>query len=186
MQDYFFSNAFTKHRKKIIKTITDLPFQDPPAGWAKQKVFVIGGLQYIGFSDDSNYLLVVSTSGRGVIDLSNFEMIARDREEYGDWLDDTNLICTGIGPLGGKQIRIAGSGGGLPLHTKYNDSLYVAAPLFPCYDVVYQPAFQHCLNEKHSKDCVTFYRGFAGYCGFSWSGDFMAVIDEDLHLWKRI
>ena len=185
MKDYFSSKSFKDHRKKIIKTITNLPYQDSPDGWERKKVFTVGGLQYIGFSDDSRYLLIVSVSGRGLIDLSNFELIARDREEYGDWLDDTNLFCEGIGPLSGKRIRIAGISGGLPTHTKYNDSLYIAAPLYPCNDIVYQPPFQHCLVEKHDQGCVVMHRGSVKCYGFSWSGNIMVVIDEDLHLWER-
>ena len=183
---YFNTKPFQTHKNHIQNTIMSLPFQESPDGWVKYGEFAVGGLQYIGFSDHSQYLLIVSSSGRGIIDVHTQKKIARDPLCEGDWLDEQRLLCQGIGPLEGQLIPITGiGGGGLPIASALGDSLYLAAPLFPCYDVVYQPPGQNCLLTSHSKNCILMYRGYVNYYGFSPDGNIMIVVDEDIHLWIR-
>ena len=75
----------------------------------------MGGLTEVGFADDSDLLLIVSSQGRGVVDCRTGERVARDRAEPDDsWCDERRLIAKGIGPLEGETIRLAGlHGGGL-------------------------------------------------------------------------
>lgn len=184
--DYFQTDSFQKHKDNINGIIMSLPYRESPDGWGKYGCFAVGGLEYIGFSDDSCYLLVVSSSGRGVINISSGEFVARDKSLDGEWLDENHLLCQGIGPLEGKVIRTTGiGGGGLPTQTLHGDSVYLAAPSFPCYDVVYQPSYQNCLIDGQNNDCVKIYRGFVNYCGFSWDGNTMVVVDEDINIWCR-
>ena len=183
---YFCTQSFQKNCDKIKASIGSLPYKEIPDGWVKHSSIAIGGLEYIGFSDDSHYILIVSSSGRGVLDLASGEFVARDRMANGEWLDESNLVCQGIGPLNEKTIRITGiGGGGLPSKTSFGDSLYLAASLFPCYEVVYQPPYQNCLIDGHNKDCVIIYRGYISYCGFSWDGKILVVVDEDINIWCR-
>jgi hypothetical protein len=75
----------------------------------------VGGLTEVGFGDDSDLLLIVSSQGRGVVDCRTGERVARDRADPDDsWYDERRLLAEGIGPLEGKTIRLAGlHGGGL-------------------------------------------------------------------------
>lgn len=97
---------------KIIKR------QDPPAPW-KIFSYAVGGLSCVGYAPDSDLLLALSPTGRGVFDCLSGERVARQRvDEAGDWdiLDRRRLTAPGIGPLDGKSIRVAGIwGGGLPV-----------------------------------------------------------------------
>lgn len=110
-----------------------------------------------------------------------------DRQPAGDWLDEGRLLCQGIGPLENDLLRMTGlGGGGLPAGSGRGESLYLAAPLYPCYDVVYQPNFQHCLIHGHNQGCVILYRGYVKYCGFSWDGNTMIAVDKDINIWRRL
>ena len=73
----------------------------------------------------------------------------------------------------------------MPTGSGKGESLYVAAPDYPCYDVVFQPNFQHCLMSQRNQDCITIYRGFVNYCGFSWDGNILIVVDGDINVWCR-
>ena len=89
------------------------------ATWTKPNIFGIGGLIQVGFSPQSDYLLIVSHQGRGVFDCISGQKIARDTN--GDWwqyFDETTLIAEGIGNLTGQKILTAGLfGGNLPMTT---------------------------------------------------------------------
>lgn len=183
---YYTSDSFHKHRQNILHTISGLPYQSSPKGWSKASSFAVGGLEYIGCSNDSKYLLIVSSSGRGILDFESNEIVARDYDNSNDWLDERNLVCEGFGFLENQRISITGiGGGGLPKSTGTGESLYLAAPLYPCYDVIYQPDFQNCLSSGRNQDCAIIYRGFVNYYGFSADGNTMLVADEDIHVWRK-
>ena len=183
---YFNTKAFAEHREKTNSKILSLPFTKAPRGWHGPYSFTVSGLQYIGFSGDSKYLLVVSSDGIGLIDIETKETIARDYDRAEALLDERNLVCTGIGILENESIRLTGiGGGGLPLFSGTGDSLFLSAPLYPCYDVIFQPKYQHCLIKDHSTDCSLLYRGFVKFCGFSWDGNVLAAADSDIQIWIR-
>ncbi|MRG93420.1 hypothetical protein [Polyangium spumosum] len=97
--------------------------QDPPAPWKRRGVHAVGGLTDVGFGRGSDLLLVVSTSGRGVIDCTGGLRVARDPSVPGpgedDWQDTFELEVEGIGPLAGQRVRTAGLfGGGLARCTR--------------------------------------------------------------------
>ncbi|MDL2323720.1 hypothetical protein LJC61_01030 [Ruminococcaceae bacterium OttesenSCG-928-A16] len=184
-EDYFISASFESHRKRVASKLAGLPKQTPP-GWSERTGLAISGLTYVAFDDESRYLLIVSSSGRGVFDLQLGQMVARDKSTNEDWLDEQRLLCNGIGPIQNKKLRITGiGGGGLPIGTNRGESLFVAAPHFPAYDVIYQPNHQMCLHENKDKDCVVLYSGYVKFCGFSWDGNTMVVVDEDVNVWTR-
>lgn len=90
--------------------------------WKKVAWLPVGGTTEIGFSQNECFLLVVSWQGRGVIDTTTGQKVARDPEEpRGDcpWLDEKNKSVIGIGPIKGETIQCVGLwGGGLPTHSR--------------------------------------------------------------------
>lgn len=183
---YFDSPAFTQSRHAIIETIESLEQADSPIGWQKGNTFAVGGLEYVGFSRDSLYLLVVSSRGRGVIDVETQQLVARDKDTDSSWLDETRLTCQGIGPIKDEIITITGlNGGGLLKGNRAGESLSLSAEKYPAYTVIYQPAYQHFLIKNHDKGCTVIYQGFVNYAGFSWSGNTFIVVDEDINFWNR-
>jgi hypothetical protein len=103
------------HLEPIRVRIRSAPIALPSLPWQQIAAHAVGGLTEVGFADDSDLLLVVSSQGRGVIDCRSGERVARDRTEPDDgWYDERRLRAFGIGPLEGQLIRLAGlHGGGL-------------------------------------------------------------------------
>lgn len=185
--DYFKSKAFEIHKEKIYNILEQIPSVKSPVGWTYKGCINIGGFEYFGFDESSDLLLVVSHNGRGIIDLAKAEKIARDYSE--DFhLDETLLICEGFDILKDKTIKLAGKYGGsiLPVHSQFGDSLRRVSPLFPCEDIIYQPAFEDCFVEGHNKNCVRIYRGFLYCYGFSYSGNYFVIADDSgVSFWER-
>ena len=92
-----------------------------PSPWRATPPVAVGGLHSAGLDPSGHYLLLVSHSGRGVIECKSGEKVARDYDEdEATWMDRQTLLATGIGPLDGASIRVAGSfiGGGLAISTR--------------------------------------------------------------------
>lgn len=81
-----------------------------PDPWREVGVIHVGGLWHIGFPDHSDLMLIISVSGRGVVDCATGTKIARDDQEYFPALG--SLEAEGIGALENQPIRIAGIQGG--------------------------------------------------------------------------
>ena len=89
---------------------------EPPNPWQKIACDAVGGLLTLGFGENSDLLLVISSSGRGVFDCNLGSRMARDHKD--DSYDPIKLEAIGIGPLSDKFIRMSGlGGGGLPTNT---------------------------------------------------------------------
>jgi len=102
----------TTHLDSLRAAIRERSTAEPPPPWIRMATFAIAGLLEVGFSRESEHLLIASSSGRGVIDCACGEQVARDYSEYPS--TDRYLECQGIGPLAGESIRMSGmSGGGL-------------------------------------------------------------------------
>src|SRR5260370_42134137 len=69
----------------------------------------------MGFAAGS-LVLVVSHQGRGVVDLTSGDVIARarDRQETGAWFDAARRAALGIGPLDDTWISVCGLACGRP------------------------------------------------------------------------
>ncbi|HEX2475542.1 MAG TPA: hypothetical protein VHK01_12395 [Lacipirellulaceae bacterium] len=104
------------HLDPIRRRIGEAAIASPPQPWVCLASHAVGGLTEIGFADDTDLLLVVSSQGRGVFDCLTGERVARDRDECDDdCYDERRLRARGIGPLNAQSIRLAGlHGGGLP------------------------------------------------------------------------
>jgi hypothetical protein len=132
------SVALNPYQIALNERLRRLPLAAPPQPWELQHSFAVGGLIAAGFSADSRYLVLVSHSGRGVVDLATMSLVGRDREEpSAAWFDPCRLQAEGIGPLAGQQVAIAGiHGGGLPTMTTDLWKLDLVAPDWPLEWVV--------------------------------------------------
>src|SRR5690349_1016102 len=103
-----------------LEFIYDMRKQEPPPPWRLVASRTVAALCDVGYAPDSDLLLVLSNSGRGVFDCLTGELLARDQSEIWDRVefDFTKLTARGIGPLQDVRIRTAGQhGGGLPIYT---------------------------------------------------------------------
>jgi hypothetical protein len=72
-------------------------------------------LTEIGFTPDERHLLLVSHSGRGLIELETGLLVARDADEPRSdsaWLNEPLRRAVGIGPADGVPINVVGLWGG--------------------------------------------------------------------------
>lgn len=74
------------NREQKLKLVDKVQNSIQAKGWTEPALFVVGGLTEVGFSESGEYLLLVSSSGRGLIDCTKLEKIARDYDD-GDSLE---------------------------------------------------------------------------------------------------
>jgi hypothetical protein len=67
------------------------PVQEPPAPWKHQVTWAVGGLFQVGYVEDSDVLLVLSSAGRGMFDCLVGEKVARDDHEAHDFFDPIHI-----------------------------------------------------------------------------------------------
>jgi len=182
-------NEYEKNnRARLIQLLSKIPSQACPPGWQKTGTFAVGGLTEVGFSQRSELLLVVSSAGRGVIDCTRGEKIARDDEINGDWYSASSLTCEGIGPLKDERIQLAGLvGGGLPLANKRGESLESAAPNWPESDLFFCGPYKSPFVEGHQTDCLHIASGYFQTFGFSYSGNsFIFATSSDVTVFSKL
>ncbi len=77
--------------------------------WTVVKSQAIGGLLEIGFFEDSDYLMVLSSQGRGIIDCFENKRVARDHDDYyfSSWNAKTGIV-QGIGTFRKQQVICGG------------------------------------------------------------------------------
>ena len=77
--------------------------------WIKRNSWAIGGLRELGFKPDTDYLMVLSSQGRGLFDCLKNEKIARDPYDYYnmEWNSETGKV-KGIGIFEGEEIICGG------------------------------------------------------------------------------
>lgn len=181
---------FEAHRTRLIDMLAQIETKDTPDGWEKVVERAVGGLLDIGFSRQSDHLLVVSSSGRGVIDCRTGEKVARDYEDFGDWRNVTNLTCEGVGPLAGETILTTGlHGGGMPHGNTLGDHIEVMAPNWPLHDLFFCQNYGSPLSRRpeHRAKCVRLVSDYLRAYGFSWCGKYLvSATSSDLILWKKL
>ena len=124
---------------------------------------------YIGFSENCDCLLTVSSTGRGLWDLSNGERIERFYEKDCEGLNEKNLICRGIGFLSDEIIRVAGlCGGGLIRVSDKGEMLELVSPLYPYHYIVFNADWRRGAYQER----VIIHKGFVRHFGFSYSQDY--------------
>lgn len=131
----------TGHQEALNARLRALPLAAPPTPWRLVASVAIGGFEALGFSLDSRYLLVVSSSGRGVFDSETGELVARELPSTRpDWYKLEELTVEGIGPLSEQFISVAGiHGGGLPMVTLDGWVTDLLSPNWPSSFVTLSP-----------------------------------------------
>lgn len=153
-----------------------------PSPWRRLPVYGVGGLFQVGYAAGSDLLLVLSSQGRGVFDCIAGEKLARDYNEVHDFFDPIRLTATGIRPLEGQAIRMAGLfGGGLPFTTLDGWMLEAQAHAWPKHSVfLTAPGSQEpvCVGD----DGACEFRA----CGFSETGrSFIIATSCELAMFTR-
>ncbi|MGB3636631.1 MAG: hypothetical protein WBA39_03430 [Rivularia sp. (in: cyanobacteria)] len=176
-----------EHLKPLTTKLLSLEIEKPPPPWELKTAILVGGLCSVGFDRDTDNLLIVSHSGRGVVDCSTGEKSARDYENY---YENQYLEAEGIGCLSGKIIKMAGLfGGGLPISTQDDWSLELVTinfpeemillvePGFDLYDMTYNQPDNFTKIEQ--RDTIRTY-------GFSYTGNtFIVATSSDLIIYNR-
>lgn len=180
--------AAPKHLRSRLTMIDKLERSQPPPPWRVVTRVAVGGLEGVGFADAAELLLVISSSGTGVFDCRSGERVARD--ESSD-LDSVNLVASGIGPLAGQRVRMAGlNGGGLPNGTSDGWGIELYPPSWPDEELVLSQPGQTMLWTKPGQQVsltklggfVTEIRAF----GFSPSGRSLIIAtSSDLEIFGR-
>lgn len=84
--------------------------------WRQIVVYPCGGLTEIGLSADERHLLVISASGRGVIETSTGKRVARDYvvpRFDSEWIRMDRRLVKGIGPIADEWVSAVGLWGGM-------------------------------------------------------------------------
>ena len=117
---------------------TRYAMHEPPAPWRLCTTWADGGLFQIGYAEDSDLLIALSSpQGRFLFNCLTGEIVASDYEEVQFFFDRLRLLAKGFGPLEGKNIRMAGRfGGGLPLTTEDGWELHEEAPEWPTHNIL--------------------------------------------------
>ncbi len=82
------------------------------SSWSSFRAVPAGGLWAVGFDESSQFLLIISASGRGLFDRRG-QRIARDYDDSLSWYDSEMDTVPGIGPLEGRSISVVGEGGAI-------------------------------------------------------------------------
>ncbi|MBK8801838.1 MAG: hypothetical protein IPN71_07230 [Fibrobacteres bacterium] len=176
-----------ENRARLVKLVEEFkPVGTPLPGWDPPLEIGIGGLQSIGFSEDSTHLLAVSASGRGAFEVATGQRVGRDYDSSYKWLDTGRLTCEGIGSLEQQRVPIAGLfGGGLALTTDAGESVEKISPFWPVEMVVYSSG--HDRWYSHPERCIVAYQEHAIVAhGFSPSGNCLVVaISSEIWIYNR-
>ena len=179
------------HIRKLNSRLRALELQSPPAPWTRVAAHAVGGLLEVGYAEGSDWLLVVSSQGRGLFDCLNGARTARDYAEPAgdvDWYDVVRLAARGIGAIENQIVRLAGlHGGGLPRFTRDGWGLELVAPDWPLTSVILSPAHQTVLIESHSAGCVKVAEDSEiRACGFSETGrSFVVAMSHTVEIYTR-
>lgn len=180
-----------EHLRSRFSYLNELAFsKELPAPWNQSQQIAIGGLTEVGFANSSDLLLCISSGGRGLIDCVSGERVARDDAE-GFQFDSGNLLATGIGPLSGELVRVAGlAGGGLASGT--NDGWGVERHPFayPSEQLFVSPPTQTMLwNRESETPNITKLGGFVTELrayGFSPTGRSLVIAtSSDIMIFAR-
>lgn len=159
-----------------------------PVGWERE-FFVVGGLTEVGFSQQNpEMLLIVSSQGRGIIDCEKLEKIERDNDVTGEWINEQELWCLGLGETENEKIRIAGlHGGGLPFSNKEGDNIEFFAPNWPIVNLIFQPNFLSIYKESETSKCFNILNDYEPRAyGFSPNGQvFITATGGDVIVYRK-
>jgi len=162
----------------------------PPRPWRAAGVFAVPALEAVGFERTSELLLIVSGEGRGVIDCSTGEKIARKHGPLEADGPAEPLQAMGIGPLEGQQIATAGrKGGGLMRTTHDGWALEMVTLEWPRAEILLVPPhvslFACSENDGARFSRIESHAELHTY-GFSFSGRSLVIAaGDDLTIYSR-
>jgi len=178
------------HTTELNDRLRRLKVEAVSLPWRRAPVHAVGGLTEVGYVPDSDLLLAVTSTGRGLFDCLSGQRIGRDRTppEEGGWYDETGLLAQGIGPAEQQFIRLAGlHGGGLRRAARDGWSLEMVAPDWPLQSIIIQPPGCCVLIERFADGCTKIeedheLRAF----GFSETGrSFVIAVSHSLMIYSR-
>ena len=176
----------TEHIARLRRKIQAMETQSPLAPWRKIAIHAIGGLEMVGFAEDLDLLLVVSSNGRGLFDCITGMKVARDYDDDLSWYGWEKLSALGIDLIGNQPVHLAGLyGGGLIKMTQDGWSLEIIAPTWPDYRVILCPP-SASIYENHSF-CVQVEQDYEIRAfGFSETGrSFIVACNHSLYIYSR-
>ena len=109
------------HLQSVKTRVREAHVALPPEPWATIGTANIPGITEVGFDDEKDLLLVLSSQARLIIDCRSGTMVARDAgiEHRSSWYGQHDLVANGFGPLHGRRVALAGAcGGGLPAFSR--------------------------------------------------------------------
>ncbi|MEO8074211.1 MAG: hypothetical protein ABI686_13310 [Acidobacteriota bacterium] len=80
--------------------------------WKQIAIHPVGGIVQVGYAENSDLILVLSHNGRGIFDCLTGQKIARDRNDYFEFFDESTLVAKGFEQLNELEIKTAGLFGG--------------------------------------------------------------------------
>lgn len=135
-----------EHLRQRFDLIETCPIvRGPSEPWRGKADLPLGGLWDVGFAIDQDLLLIVSATGRGVIDCASGTCVARDDDPDFD-VDYGNMLVPGIGPIAGEPVRVGGlHGGGLPKQTDDGWQVERYPLAWPDEELIFSPPGQSML-----------------------------------------
>lgn len=181
---------YSAHEQKfdIRRRVEKLETQPAPQPWTELAHLAVGGLLAIGISEDGRHCLVVSHAGRSVIDLTTGEKVARDRDDgLESFLSKSNTEATGIGPLEGQLLSLAGLwGGGLPVSTPDGWFVFRVTPSNPDERIVLQAPDANIYNSYRGLTQLDAPITEVRAVGFTLGGAALILAtSSDLRIWRR-
>lgn len=127
----------------IAYMASEMKWEPAPMPWTSRTV-IIATMWAVGYAKDTDHLLVISETGRGVFDCITGEKMSRDHDtNYAHWWDKKHLEVQGIPPIANQTIRMVGhDGGGLKTVTSDGWRLEIIAPYWPLNSVVLSSSFK--------------------------------------------
>jgi hypothetical protein len=104
------------HLKPVVEAVLRAP-RSLPEPWIASGTQAVGGLTDVGFIPGTDFLLVLSSQGRGIYDCLTGQRVARDRDEAYPF-DTASLTASAFADFAEQTVHTAGiHGGGLALTT---------------------------------------------------------------------
>lgn len=184
------AEEYSAHEDKldIRQRVDKLETHPAPAPWEVLAHFAVGGLLAIGVTEDECHCLVVSHQGRSVVDLTTGEKVASELgDDLNSFLSKSNLAATGIGPLDGQTISLAGLwGGALPLSTPDGWYVFRVTPNGPDERIVLQAPDANIYNSYKGLTQLDVPMTDVRAVGFTFdSAVLILATSSDLRIWRR-
>ena len=108
-------SSFSRQQARALSTrLTRLPGHEWIIGpYRRIARHGVGGLRAVGFARGTEYLLVLSSRGRGVFDCASGERVGRDERSVS--CSSHGASVPGIPPIPGVEVEMMGIDGGRPL-----------------------------------------------------------------------